>query len=1058
MVGLARWDTSLCWVAAMGSNEPSINVTSCGSLRNLAGAFENAPDLVSLWTLDGRPVAFNRAARQVLGDPEGEDGLDRHVREVFGRDRISSALRQATSETMTAQFPLFARDESATAYLHSAHRFSADGQTWWMVVSKSLAELAPAHWQRENRDNIYFYALMGANDGVWDIHLDSQKVFYCPRYKAMLGYADDELKPTVDTWASLVHPEDRERVLLQVSRYLSREISEYSFEYRMLHRQGHYIWVLDRGAALWDEHGNAKRFSGLHTDITRQKTLEQEVRQQRTFIEKAMSTAPVMVTIVDISTGQLIYMNDAAKHAFPLSIGDDVSPEGNLLSEIVHPRDLPGVLRRFESLPKAADHEVLTVDLRIKSHDQSWSWFRSFARPFRRGPDGAVKEVITIAIDITEERIANRFLVQSRERLELALDASNSAIWDWNNETGRVYRSDQFYRILGYSPGEVGDKDIDYLSLVHPDDYQQSYRAAKDFTTGKAQSYEVIERLRCKDGSYRWFLSRGSGKFDSTGTCTRFYGASVDITDQKQTEDRLRLFELAAIHAEDGLAIFQSSDTRPVGLIFANPAFLKDTGHSINQVLGKPPTFLFGPTTEPEQQQRILQAIQQKVSDVVEVTCSRADGGSFAAEVAIYFVPTSQRNATHFVMAVRNVSKRRTAQQQLFAAHEEALRVSKLKSQFLANMSHEIRTPLNAIVGIADLLADGDLSEVAELTNTLRDSATALLDLINDMLDLSRIESGKLTLDLEPTHLATTIGDVCRTFQPSAIRKGLKMEWVIDESLQQGALIDALRLRQVLSNLISNAIKFTPQGSVKVVARGRPSLADNHIGVSIEVTDTGIGIPRESQSRIFESFTQADGSTTRTYGGSGLGLAICSQLVRLMGGMLAVESVPGQGSTFHFAIELAMADHLSAERDGDLSAVPMENRINACVLVVEDNPTNQRVITKVLEKLGCDVLVANDGEEALELLDYRRVNLVLMDVQMPVVDGYEATRRIRLKDQEMGLRMPVVALTAHAMIGDRERCLAAGMDDYISKPVIMAEVEAMLRRVLGPPVGEPKTE
>lgn len=515
----------------------------------------------------------------------------------------------------------------------------------------------------------------------------------------------------------------------------------------------------------------------------------------------------------------------------------------------------------------------------------------------------------------------------------------------------------------------------------------------------------------------------------------------TDLEQSKSLNETLTLLSLVASKTDNAVIIMDDS-----GLVtWANDAFIRMTGFSTQDAVGaRPDRLLTGPQTSRESIKELVQAFELGHGVAEEFLQYRRDGSTSWISLSLTPVHDSDGAVARWIGIGADIAKRKEAEHALKTARDAAETASQLKGEFLANISHEIRTPMNAIIGMTELSLCTNLDEdQRDYLTTVKQSAESLLELLNDVLDLSKIESGRLEIEERPFHLTSVVRDTIKPLAFVAKQKGLQLNVSVSPDVPLYIVGDSLRLRQILINLVGNAIKFTTEGRVEVSVQTQWQ-ADGEVGLQFSVADTGLGIGADKLDRIFEAFNQADSSVTRQFGGTGLGLAITSELLRLMNGRVWVQSEFGKGSRFHFTIKSRLAN--TAEQsllESELTAAKAFNRKNIFevtgpplnVLVADDHAANRQLIARILEKRGHSINFAQNGHEVLAMFDSGDCDVILMDVQMPEMGGFEATAAIRERERETQSHVPIIAVTAHAMQSDREACLAAGMDAYLSKPI-----------------------
>jgi PAS domain S-box-containing protein len=998
-------------------------------------------------------------------------------------------------------------------------------------------------------NNAYWaFALEGSGIGLWDWDVTTNRIVCSNGWNDLFGYTQGDVGDRFDNWCSLIHSNDRSKAQAAMQRLVQGESPMCATEYRMRCKDGAYKWILTRGKIFSrTPDGAPLRILGTHTDVTEQKQLERRLTIQREVtdvladasgLDNAISAIlqPVCQTLgwdegllwmVDESAQRLrcrsiwtasgtaseLYGAASREMTFPLGVGlpgrvwGSAKPEW--ISDVTHDQNFP----RAALAEQAGFHTAAAFPVRAAGRVHAvLEFFHHEIMPMDPSLLTTFQAVADQLSQFCAREQAEENLKASEARLRCTLDVATDGLWDWNLTTMQALYSPSWIRLLGLEDQDIPLNNVfDWKNRIHQDDRPWVEQALNDHLEGRVAGYMVEHRIRHRSGEWKWFAMRGKVvQWDEQGRPSRMMGTMIDITERKLSE-----------------------------------AMLAEAAQDL------------------ERKNR---------------------------ELAI--------------------------------TRDKALEAVKIKAEFLATMSHEIRTPMNGVIGMTGLLLDTSLTtEQREYAETVRLSGEHLLDIINEILDFSKIEAGKLDLEELDFDIHATMEEAICLLGDRAYGKGLELTCLVQAGVPTALRGDPGRLRQILVNLIGNAIKFTEQGEVMVTVSMEAEPDAEAVANSnspcrtlrFEVSDTGVGMTLAQQAKLFQPFTQADGSTTRKYGGTGLGLAICKQLVEMMGGRIGVDSKVGEGSVFWLTVRfplqpegaqaiattpaalrgrhiLIVDDHATNRRvleqslrgqgvmcesaeDGyqaleclrnaagrqslfDLAILDMQmpgmdglelalriksepeisatrlvlltsvgqrgdakaaqhagiaayltkpirqsllyeclslvlgstpnavapthqaatpiitrhslseaqTRSRPLVLVVEDNPVNQKVAANMIEKLGYRVNVAANGREAVESLARIPYALVFMDCQMPEMDGFEATRVIR--NQEASLQqaggklphLPIIAMTANAMKEDRDRCLAAGMDDFLSKPVASKSLAAVLSHWLSLDQGPTKAE
>ena len=907
------------------------------------------------------------------------------------------------------------------------------------------------------------HALEAAGIGVWAYdHVAGTNTWDAPLCR-MTGR--EPAPVSFQAWFALIHPDDQEGLLNAISMALSG--AEYLAEYRIQHADGRWIWVESRGRVVQrDAQGQALLTLGTMVDISARKAAERKAAE---LAEERAATLQAIPDLLFELDADGVYIQVMATQESLLAAPRD-SLYGRRVDEVMPPAAAATVrasLARAEREGSAYGYEIM---LPLAEGER---WFElSVAR--KRGADGVSPHFIVLSRDVTDRKLTEGRLRQ----LSQVVEQSPMHIGITDLEAKLVYVNDAFVRATGFSRDELIGQNPRLLQSgrTPAETYAQLWQ-----TLTRGQSWRGMFVDRMKSGEERVEYTLITPIRDEAGRVTHYVAMKDDVTEKKRLNEELdqhrhHLEELVAERAtalDAAYAQLKLSEKRyeyalqasndglwdwniVTGTAYCSPAYYAMLGYRPEE-LDHDVLSLWQDLLHPEDRIAAVTLARQQLegegSYEMEFRMRARDGRykwilsrGKVVERDASGVPT-RAVGTH-----SDLTLRKQAEFELLQAKAQAETSSLAKSAFLANMSHEIRTPLNAIIGLSHLIrADQTTPEQDQRLGKIDGAARHLLALVNDILDLSKIESGRFELE-ETDFLLGDVLDHVRSFLvDKAQAKGLSLR-VDTEGVPAALRGDPTRLRQALLNYAGNAVKFTEQGRIDIVARVLEQ-DDDGCWIRFEVRDTGIGIAIEKRARLFESFTQADVSTTREYGGTGLGLAITRSLARLMGGEVGFQSEPGRGSVFWFSARLGCVRNpvTAAPRQAQVK-VPSRWHGAPRLLLVEDDPLNQEVALALLDQVGLSAEVANNGVEAVAAAEATDYDLILMDMQMPEMDGPEAARLIRRMARHA--RTPIVAMTANAFARDRQICLDAGMDDFLTKPVEPELLFTALARLLP---GEPAT-
>jgi len=961
-------------------------------------------------------------------------------------------------------------------------------------------------------------------------------------------------------WNDRIHPEDRACVIQDRSQAM-RSGDDFAKSYRVQHADGSMRWVEGQAKPLRTIDGKLLGYVGVVQDVTQRHKSDELLREQSTYLTTLLDACPIGI-VAENAEGQIEISNPAFQELFGYSA---LEMQGKSIDELISPGELH---TQAAELTKQVLSGTVVHQTVIRKHKCGLPVeVEAYGVPFV--VDGVLRGQFVLYQDISERLKTQRALRQSEEMFRTLTSAAPVGIFRTGAEGQVLYRNEKWLAMTGLTAEESLRNS--WKKILHPDDsewvlarWNEACSCGEEFRESYRYSNLKGETV-CVDTVARPVLGKG----DRSGG---YVGVVQDVTERVNRDAELRRSEerfrtLSAV-APVGIVLMDEKGK----FTYVNEQYLRMTGLTEEEALAN----AWRKVIHPDDFERLERTRNESIAHKLDYTMSyrymRRDGSVVWAQSIARGFQQKDGGRQGYVVVIQDVTERHLAEQRLRNAKDAAEAANRAKSDFLANMSHEIRTPMNGILGMTELALDAELRpEQREYLGMVRSSAEALLGIINDILDFSKIEAGKMELEETTFSLEDCIEEAFGPLGIRALKKGLDLTWTTEGRIPGALKGDPTRLRQVLINLVGNAIKFTKQGEVSVRASRAPSEGSRAV-IQFVVSDTGIGIAPEKHQQIFDAFSQVDSSTTREFGGTGLGLSISARLVHLMGGRIELQSIPGRGSKFSFTVNFDVANeeprsyHQAADlkdkavlvvddnetnrrlleklllawgmkpvlttdgitgvdeyqksvsRDetyplvlldvnmprmdgyevaaklreiapaertaivvlsssfsvpshsspqqlqigrklskpirraelheaivsvlssGSERAGPAPQDVQAAakslrLLLVEDNTINQKLAIRLLGKMGHQVQLAVNGREALDMTLSTQFDLILMDLQMPVMGGLEATQKIRQREANSGGRTPIVAMTAHAMKGDQEKCFEAGMDGYVSKPI-----------------------
>jgi PAS domain S-box-containing protein len=872
--------------------------------------------------------------------------------------------------------------------------------------------------------------------GRWRYQIDTGEVTWSSEVYRIHGLDSRSFNPSYGKAVSFYHPDDQ-AVLNGLVERAVREGVGYNCGLRLVRLDGELRHVTTRAECMLDTAGDTIALVGVFQDVTVQVCALAAAKQQEADYRLLADHSTDIIVRAD-RAGTLLYVSPACR-ALGYEPQDLV---GTSALHLLHPDDLDhfrantAALFSGQAIEQRADREH-----RFRTASGGWVWLEGSPK-VRLDEAGVPFEIINAFRDVTERRALQERALRQAEWRGLAEDISGVGYWRLDVASGVIRWSKQMFLVYGLEPGREPPL-ARAMSMVHPDDRAEASHRLERALNGEGW-VDGLTRLVRPDGELRYVEGRGICERDASGVITGVCGTMVDVTRHKAAEQKIAesetRYRLLAENATDMIV----TSTLEGRTLYVSPAASTLTGYSVEEVTGVRTLDLVHPDDGPVMIKAFRALVAGAPAERIRWRGKHKSGAwTWLESMPALVSDPSTGKPAGFVDVVRDVTAQVAQEDALLEARSVAEAATAVKTEFLANMSHELRTPLTSILGFSELLRAHVPSqgEGVRYLDRVATASAALMSIVNDILDFSKLEAGQVEIDLRPVDPGALFEGVVQLLSPQALEKQLVLQFRAQDCVPAAVRLDDTRVRQVLLNLTSNAVKFTTSGSVRVILKAAGTSA-----IRCEVSDTGPGIPQDRLDRLFQRFSQVDASTTRAYGGTGLGLAICKGLVEAMGGRIGVESCVGRGSTFWFELPCQAINPSSlVGSPGGATDINGQGLAGLRVLVADDNPVNRELIRLYLTSAEIQVTDVASGEDAVEAAMAAPYDLILMDIRMPGQGGPASARRIR---EERGPNdiTPIIAFTADVDTGTMPLEWAGAFNDRVSKPIVADELFGVLAR------------